>query len=99
MPPRQKFTIAAMWHVYILKCANGSLYTGITGNLERRFKQHAAGKGGHYTRAFGARKMLYEEKCRDKSSALKREAEIKRFTRAGKKALIRSGAGPGGKKK
>lgn len=79
-----------MWHVYILKCGNGSLYTGITGNLERRLKQHAAGKGGHYTRAFGAQGILYSEKHPDKSSALKREAAIKRLRRADKKALIKS---------
>ena len=77
-----------MWHVYILKCGNGSLYTGMTDNLERRFKEHASGKGGHFTKSFGAKKILYSEQCSDKSSALKREAQIKGWTRGDKLALI-----------
>jgi len=77
-----------MWHVYILKCGNGNLYTGITDNLERRFKEHASGKGGHFTKSFGAKKILYSEQCPDKSSALKREAQIKGWTRGDKLALI-----------
>jgi len=78
-----------MWHVYILKCGNGNLYTGITDNLERRFKEHARGKGGHFTKAFGAEKILYSEQCPDKSSALKREARIKSWTRSDKLALVK----------
>jgi putative endonuclease len=78
-----------MWHVYIIKCGNGSLYTGITNNLKRRFREHAAGKGGHYTMSFGAVKLLYFEKCSDKSSALKREARIKSWPRREKLALIK----------
>jgi len=78
-----------MWYVYILKCRNGSLYTGITDNLERRFKEHASGKGGHFTKSFGAEKMLYSKRCLDKSSALKREALIKSWTRKEKLALIK----------
>lgn len=78
-----------MWHVYILKCGNGNLYTGITDNLERRFKEHARGKGGHFTKSFGAEKMLYSEQCSDKSVALKREAQIKGWTRREKLALIK----------
>jgi putative endonuclease len=78
-----------MWHVYILKCGNGNLYTGITDNLERRFKEHASGKGGHFTKSFGAEKILYSEQCSDKSSALKREAQIKGWTRREKLALIK----------
>lgn len=77
-----------MWYVYILKCGNGSLYTGITDNLKRRFNEHARGKGGHFTKAFGAEKMLYSKRCLDKSSALKREAQIKSWTRSEKLALI-----------
>lgn len=77
-----------MWFVYILKCRNGNLYTGITDNLERRFQEHARGKGGHFTKSFGAEKILYSEKCFDKSSALKREAQIKSWTRREKLALI-----------
>ncbi|MCB4791363.1 MAG: GIY-YIG nuclease family protein [Elusimicrobia bacterium] len=77
-----------MWHVYILECKNLSLYTGITDNLKRRIKQHKEGKGSKYTRSFGVKKLLYEEKHPTKSSALKREAEIKSFEREEKLALI-----------
>jgi len=77
-----------MWYVYILKCRNGNLYTGITNNLERRFKEHASGKGGHFTKSFGAKKILYSEQCSDKSIALKREAQVKGWTRREKLVLI-----------
>jgi len=77
-----------MYFVYILKCKNSSLYTGITTNVERRFKEHKAGKGGHFTRSHKVVGVVYTEKCKDRSSALKREAEIKRFTRAKKLLLI-----------
>lgn len=80
-----------MWYVYILKCGNGCLYTGITDNRERRFQEHSGGKGGHYTKSFGAVKMLYFEKCFDKSVALKREIQIKGWTRRKKLALIKGG--------
>ena len=77
-----------MWFVYILKCRNDDLYTGITNNLERRFNEHKAGKGGHFTRSFGAEKILYSTEYANKSSALKREAQIKGWTRKNKLALI-----------
>ncbi len=79
-----------MYYVYILKCADGSLYTGITTDLKRRLAEHKSGKGGHYTRAHGALRMLYKERHKDRSSALRREAKIKRWSRAKKLALTRS---------
>ena len=78
-----------MWFVYILECNNKSFYTGITNNLEKRFKAHREGRGGSYTRAFGARRMVYTEKLKTKSSALKREIEIKQCTRSEKLSLIK----------
>lgn len=78
-----------MWFVYILKCKNGDLYTGITDNLQRRFEEHASGKGGHFTKSFVVEKILFSEKHPDKSSALKREAQIKGWTREKKLALIK----------
>ena len=78
-----------MWCVYILKCKNGDLYTGITDNLQRRFAEHKSGKGGHFTKSFGAKEILYSEKCSGKSYALKREAQIKNWTRKKKLALIK----------
>ncbi len=61
----------------------------ITTDVERRFKEHQAGKGGHYTRSHKPVKIVYTEKAKDRSSALKREAEIKRWPRAQKLQLIR----------
>ena len=75
-----------MWCVYILQCKNHSLYTGITNNLERRFKEHKNGKGGKFTHAFKASKLLHSEPCNSKNEALKREAQIKNWTR--KKKLV-----------
>lgn len=77
-----------MWYVYILGCKNGSLYAGITDNLERRFEEHKAGKGGKFTRAFKVDKLLYSELCGSKNEALKREAQIKDWTRRKKLTLI-----------
>ena len=78
-----------MWYVYILKCRNGSLYTGITSDLKRRFKEHLSGKGAKFTRAFGAVEAVYCERRRCRSRALVREAQIKKLTRAAKLELIR----------
>ena len=78
-----------MWNVYILECKNKSLYTGITNNLNRRLKEHKQGKGGHYTRSFGANKLIYHETYTTKQQALKREAQIKSWTRKKKQALIK----------
>ncbi len=81
-----------MWHVYILKTKKGQFYTGITCDLIRRIKQHKSGNGGRFTRTFGFRKLLYSEKCLDRSEALKREAEIKGWTRERKLRLVRGKA-------
>ena len=77
-----------MYFVYLLECKDGSLYTGITTNVERRFKEHKEGKGGAYTKAKKVRKILYTEEHKDRSSALKRESKIKRYTRKEKLNLI-----------
>ena len=77
-----------MYFVYILKCLDGSLYTGITTDIKRRFEEHKKGVGGHYTRAKGASKIVFQEKHPDRSSASKREAEIKSWPRKKKEALF-----------
>jgi len=77
-----------MWFVYILKCKNSDLYTGVTNNLQRRFGEHKSGKGGHFTKSFGAEAILYSEEYPDKIAALKREAQLKGWTRKKKLALI-----------
>lgn len=77
-----------MYFVYIIHCADDSLYTGITTDVERRFAEHRSGKGGSYTRSRGVVKVVYTEEMQDRSKALRREAEIKRCTRAEKLVLI-----------
>lgn len=79
-----------MYYVYILLCADGSLYTGITNDLPRRLQKHIDGAASHYTRAHGAEKIIYTERKKNKSYALKREAQIKSMTRAQKIELIKS---------
>ncbi len=77
-----------MYFVYLLECSDKSIYTGITTDVARRFEEHKNKKGSHYTSARRATKVLYVEEHEDRSSALKREAEIKRWKRAQKLALI-----------
>lgn len=79
-----------MWHIYILQCADGSFYTGSTNNLEKRFSDHQNGKGGRYTRSHKPVKVAYSEQLENKSRALKREAEIKSWSREDKITLIKS---------
>jgi predicted GIY-YIG superfamily endonuclease len=78
------------WIVYIVQCADGSLYTGITKDVKRRCQQHNAGTASRYTRSRGPVKLVYREDQPDQSSALKREAAIKAMTRPGKLAMIQS---------
>lgn len=65
------------------------MYCGITTDMKRRFKEHQVGKGGNYTRAHGVVKIVYKEKCKNRSIASKREAEIKRLSRTQKLKLIK----------
>lgn len=76
------------WTVYILRCADGSLYTGITNRLERRIASHNSGDGAKYTRSRLPVQLAYSEQHNDKSSALRRELAIKKLTRAEKLELI-----------
>jgi putative endonuclease len=77
------------WTVYLLRCRDGSLYTGITNDLARRLAAHRAGTASAYTRARGPVRLVYREAARDRSAALRREAAIKRLTRRAKLELIR----------
>ncbi|PIQ66477.1 MAG: hypothetical protein COV96_01340 [Candidatus Zambryskibacteria bacterium CG11_big_fil_rev_8_21_14_0_20_42_18] len=77
-----------MYFVYIIECSDRSLYTGITNDLGRRFDEHKNGNGGHYTNAKKVERILYTEEYSSRSSALKRESQIKKWTRAKKEALI-----------
>lgn len=77
--------------VYILECADGSLYTGYTTDLSRRVKTHAAGKGAKYTRSRLPCRLVYSEECASAHEAMHREYEIKQLTRAEKLLLVQGG--------
>lgn len=77
-----------MWFVYILRCRDGTIYTGVTKDVKKRLADHRAGRGSRYVRARGAEKILHQEKFKSKSRALRREAEIKRWPRSKKFQLV-----------
>lgn len=77
------------WFVYIVRCADGSFYTGISKDVKRRCQQHNAGTASRYTRSRRPVKLIYQEVRPDQSSALKQEAAIKAMTRRAKLAMIR----------
>ena len=76
------------WYLYILRCRDGSLYTGITDDVQRRLAAHRAGKGAKYTRGRGPLELVYSEICGSHSDALKRELAIKALTKPEKLKLI-----------
>jgi putative endonuclease len=76
------------WLVYLLRCSDGSLYTGVTNDLPKRLKAHAAGRASKYTRSRLPVKLAHSESQKSKSEALKREAAIKRLARPAKLRLI-----------
>ncbi len=79
-----------MYFLYILKCSDNTLYTGITNNLEKRLKMHQGELpgGAKYTRSRLPIKLVYQEKAWDRSQASKRECEVKKFSRKKKLELI-----------
>ena len=76
------------WFVYILRCGDGTLYTGVTDDVQRRMAAHRAGKGAKYTRGRGPLELVYTQEQPDKSAALRREFQIKKLTRPQKERLI-----------
>lgn len=76
------------WFVYILRCGDGTLYTGMAADVQARLEQHRAGKGAKYTRGRCPLELVYTEECADKSTALKREAQIKKLSKPEKMQLI-----------
>lgn len=78
-----------MWYVYILLCADDSLYTGISPDPKKRFEEHKKGRGGAYTRSHKPMKLLYVKKFSSKSKALKREIQIKKMPRSTKIGLLK----------
>ena len=75
------------WFVYVIECRDGSLYTGIAVDVEKRFAKHAAGKGGRYTHAHPPLRVLAQWPCADRSEATRAELAIKRLSPAAKRAL------------
>jgi predicted GIY-YIG superfamily endonuclease len=77
------------WYLYILRCGDGTLYTGITTDVEARLEMHRSGKGAKYTRGRGPLELVYREQCEDHSQALKRELAVKAMSREEKLSLIK----------
>lgn len=80
------------WCVYILRCGDGTLYTGMTDDFERRLAAHRSGRGAKYTRGRGPLEPVFREACGSMSEALKREYAIKQLSRKEKLALIQETA-------
>jgi putative endonuclease len=76
------------WVCYLLQCADNTIYCGITNDLDKRLAAHNAGEGAKYTRGRTPLQLVYAEPCADKSTALKRELQIKRMSRSEKLALL-----------
>jgi len=76
------------WYLYILRCRDNTLYTGITTDVAKRLEAHRSGKGAKYTRGRGPLDLVYRETCGSHSEALKREAEVKKLSREEKLVLI-----------
>ena len=77
-----------IWYLYILRCKDGTLYTGITTDVEKRLEAHRTGRGAKYTRGRTPLELVYRETCGSHSQALKRELEIKKLKRAEKQKLL-----------
>lgn len=81
--------MAKGWYLYLIECADGSLYTGIAVDVARRYAMHAAGKGGHYTRSHPPKRLAAIIEYADRSAASKAEYQVKQLTTAGKRDLCR----------
>lgn len=82
------------WLVYILRCSDGSLYTGVTNDLERRLEAHRTGRGSRYVRSRLPFELAYRKPCKNRSDAQQRELAIKKLPRAGKEKLCASSLRP-----
>lgn len=90
-PASDHYHARMAWFVYVLECRDGSLYTGIATDVQRRFAQHAAGKGGRYTRSHPPQRVLAQWPCADRSEATRAELAIKRLSPDAKRALCAGG--------
>ena len=85
-PPDPRATAA--WHLYILRCGDGSYYTGVTTDIERRVREHQDGKASRYTRTHRPVALVHQEECGGRSQALSRECAVKSLSRPAKEALV-----------
>lgn len=76
------------WYLYILRCKDDTLYTGITTDVDKRLEAHRSGKGAKYTRGRGPLELVYREECGTHSDALKRELQVKALSREEKQKLL-----------
>lgn len=85
-----------VWHLYLLRCGDGSFYTGVTTDIERRIRKHQEGKASRYTRTHRPIVLVHNEECGSRSQALSRECAVKSLSRQDKEDLIKGGslAGP-----
>ena len=79
------------WKLYILRCRDGSLYTGITTDVQKRLTAHNCGKGAKYTRSRRPVELVYQETCKDHSEALRREVQVKALNREEKEKISEAG--------
>ena len=87
---RKKEVIQEPWFLYIIRCIDKTLYTGITKDLDRRFKMHNDGKASRYTRTRRPVKLVYKESCSSRVQALVRECKIKAFSKEKKERLVKT---------
>jgi putative endonuclease len=92
---------AAIWSLYILRCRDGSFYTGVTTNIDRHFREHQEGRASRFTRTRRPVVLLYQERCGSRARALERECVVKSMGRQGKEDLVAGGSveGPSTRKK
>lgn len=79
------------WYIYLLECRDGSIYTGITADLERRYAEHCRGEGAKYTRSFPPRRILAAWRCADRSQASRIEHRLKSLSSSEKRRAARVG--------
>jgi predicted GIY-YIG superfamily endonuclease len=84
-------TVVASWSLYILRCCDESFYTGVTNDIDRRFREHEAGRASRFTRTRRPVVLVYQETCGTRSQALSRECAVKSLGRQGKEKLVAVG--------
>ena len=91
----KEMQMESIWYLYILRCKDDPLYTGITTDVEKRLEAHRSGRGAKYTRGRAPLELMYRETCGSHSDALKREHQIKALSREDKQKLVENQGNPG----